>query len=232
MSKDDGKARNEGIKIPEGLRLAVDEFNSITGRDGDLVRAGAIEHGIQVIEERGILRPVTAHAYNARGVHETDLSVISRGGIQTLILACMDYRQVEEVAADLTGQSKVAHGSQLELPSGFALITSAGGAAQVKGSTRLSAHINLLTQIAKVAPETKFVLVGHNDGCGGMKHFEGKPYLEAVAQGLVPDEIYISRHVLMMRDTLVAKKVNPRNITSLVANVANNRYQGLGYATK
>lgn len=142
------------------LATALQEVQVWFGKDADLVRAGAAEHGVAVIEA-DLSTPLTMGAYNPRipSGSSAEINLIKQA--KSLNCICMDYRQSGEVSEQL--HLSMADGRDL-------VFANAGGAAQPDAKRRELLVEFLLAALA-VNPSMKLRLGVHNEICGGANYF-------------------------------------------------------------
>jgi hypothetical protein len=135
----------------QALRAVQTAFNV----EANLVRPGAVLHGISIVEGN-LLQPMTRGAYNPRvpDLSQKEIDAITTG--KRFAIICEDYRQSAQVVEELHNPSVV--------------LSTAGGPDQ-PDETRRSALAKALYEISMVNPTVEFDLVFHNGICGGCKHY-------------------------------------------------------------
>lgn len=152
----------EATLSPTDARLltALQNIQTSFGKDADLVRAGAAEHGVEVIEA-GMADAPSLGNYNPRIPTGTPEEVALIKHAKSLNCICMDYRQSGEVVEQL--HLNVGAGQDL-------LFANAGGAAQ-PSTDRQALLVEFLLAAMAVNPGLKLRLGIHNEVCGGANYF-------------------------------------------------------------
>ncbi len=142
------------------LLTALEKVQAAFGKDADLVRAGAAEHGVEVIE-KGLADALPTGHYNPRipSGKLSEVALIKKA--KSLNCICMDYRQSGEVIDQL----HLTVGENQDL-----VFANAGGAAQ-PATDRRNLLVEFLLAALVVNPSMKLRLGVHNEICGGANHF-------------------------------------------------------------
>jgi hypothetical protein len=200
--------------ISPNLSESINRFMTFYRGDGDLVRPGAAKHQVEV-RERGIFDPVMTGHYNF-GLPKSD-DAVRLTQAHRVVIACEDYRQVSQVA------------QALQLDNTDAFITVAGGAAQ-PDQARFEAMVELLSAIYQANPIADFILVAHNEVCGGANHFtQGQmAQIRQEQDGEKLESEKMAEYVRQLKKALLAKGVNQNKVSLLMAKVTpDNRFETL-----
>lgn len=182
--------------------------------DADLVRAGAEQHGI-AITQGGMFEPMEKGAYNLRLPDINKGEVEELGGVRSVTLVCMDYRQSWQVAQERRFQ-----------PPKDAVIAVAGGAAQPQQARR-QAMVEFLGAIISCNPSVAVNLAVHNGVCGGVNHFTGGEMQKAYQDSPAQERKAMQGYLEDFADQLQEGGTKPERIKTFIADVEGDGFQFL-----
>lgn len=197
----------EAIRL---LQESTQKFTSVFRPDLTLVAQSAKEHHIKMTSGSILARPFRGE-YNLRLPQKSSQEITALLHTQTIVVACMDYRQSAEVV-DMTYAN--------------AWILMAGGATQ-PDENRLGSLVDLIVTTHTVNPNANFILLGHNRRCGGVNYYTGGK-IQNISPTEEMQELWI--HLDSLARRLIQRSV-PRTAFSLgVVNInEGNRFSGIQY---
>jgi hypothetical protein len=205
MSPDHNAGKIETSSQNISLKKEIQKFNNVFSEDLELVRKTAEEHHIQLIKG-SITDKAKNNAYNLLLPYDRDVESLKKA--KTILVECMDRRQVKQV-------------QQIERPN--ITIAMAGGPAQ-PDETRRNALIHFLSEIGQVNDNCTFILYAHDSICGGANYFTQGEAQKQNARGQREEHIFMSNFTKQVVDGLETHGVQKNRIHTGIATIKNNSF--------
>lgn len=195
----------------EVRRLHIEEYN-----DADLVRSGAEQHGVNVVEG-SIFSRMSAGNYNPRLPLGTESEASQFRGAEKLLVVCEDYRQSEDVASD----------PKLGIMQVVDAVFATAGADTQPDEDRFEADVAWIIAVIDLNPSIAVILTHHIGVCGGANYFTKGEMAKTRARSVQEEIEAMNKYGRGMYERIVQDRPEANVSSYLVMVDEHDEYGGL-----